>query len=62
MAKTARSSAYSAFGVPFRLQQDLSNEANVASHGTSVPRLKFRLLFLLAYCAAWLEFGEVAGE
>ena len=29
-----RTSEYSAFGVPFRLQQDLPNEANVASHGT----------------------------
>jgi hypothetical protein len=25
-------------GVPFRLQQDLSNEANVAGHGTSCLR------------------------
>jgi hypothetical protein len=38
--KTARPNAksdteYSTFGVPFRLQQDLSNEANVAGHGTS---------------------------
>lgn len=27
---------YSAFRVPFRLQQELTNEANVASHGTSL--------------------------
>ena len=31
----AASRSYSAFGVPFRLQQDLFNEANVAGHGTS---------------------------
>ena len=34
--RTAISRAESAFGVPFRLQQDLPNEANVASHGTSL--------------------------
>ena len=27
--------AKSAFGAPFRLQQDLSNEVNVAGHGSS---------------------------
>ena len=38
------------------------DRANVACYGTSVPRLKFRWLILLAYAMAHSDFGEVVGE
>jgi hypothetical protein len=51
------------FGVPFPPpRQELSDSANVTGHGTSVPRLKFRWLILLAYAMAHSDFGEVVGE
>jgi hypothetical protein len=40
----------------------MTNPVNVRGQRTSVPRLKFRWLILLAYAMAHSDFGEVVGE